>query len=96
MRWLRRILQEYKLVFKISLKSSTTWDLTDKSWLADRHLKTGFYISLPIFLIPMVLFAVYRPNADLFLFLLGPAIISNLVWLGYSSWSRDKEQQGNG
>lgn len=80
-------------MFRLTFGAALSGDRPKKSWLQDRHLLTGWLIALVIFLIAIAVARwAYRGFDGAFPFLLGASLVSNVVWLGYSAWSRSKER----
>jgi len=95
MRWLRGMLDEVKIAAKMTYNRSFFDMKPNWAWLADRHLRNGYFISLPIFLVPMAWFLVSGLFFDSFGLLFILALASSIVWFTYSSWSRQREKAGS-
>jgi amino acid permease len=65
-----------------------------EDWTRDRHLRNGFLLAVPVFFMPVVLFRLHvLDGVASVLAMFGFAILSNLVWLGFSAWSRARASE---
>lgn len=76
MNWLRAILYEVKLVIKMTFVDPVrARKFNDPGWMSDRHLRNGFFIGAPLFILGVVL---TLPTPLVGWFGLGWAVLSNL------------------
>jgi hypothetical protein len=65
-----------------------------KSWTDDKHLRNGFFLGLPVFLVPTFLAKSNIPSGILqFAVMFTGSIAANVVWLTYAAWSRERDQE---
>lgn len=91
MNWPRAIRDEIKTAFELTLAGQGSRDR--KGWLADRHLRSGFILGLLPFLFGVAFLISRLRTAEVqgWIVMFLCAIVSNLVWLGYAAWSRNRE-----
>lgn len=85
MKWPRMMLAEMR--FAMSLLR------LPGSWLTDKHLRTGYILSMLAFIPAVIAFLLlYRKSFALaFGVVAGLSLIANMIWLGYAAHSRAKE-----
>jgi hypothetical protein len=95
MNWPRAIWSEFRLAFRLTFIepfSARPLRLRGHGWQRDPHLRFGFFVGLPFFLIPSAL-ALSNPRQPIFFAMpfLG-AIAANIVWFTAAAWRRAKTQ----
>jgi hypothetical protein len=93
--WPRAIADEILLVWKMTFSNRNFFAREKRvDWTSDRHLRNGFLLAIPVFVVPVVLFKLrMHDGVTDVLAMLGFAILSNLVWMGYAAWSRARSTQ---
>jgi hypothetical protein len=94
MNWFAGIANEMKIMFRMTFVDPVrAGKLSDPGWFRDPHLRKGFILGLPLFLVPVVAFFTGRITFWwVFPFVIG----ANLVHLGYAAWSRARSLNGIG
>jgi hypothetical protein len=62
-----------------------------ESWIQDRHLRTGFLLGLPAFIIATLYAQTIRTDSIKFWTMFSGAVTANAIWLTYSAWSRERD-----
>jgi hypothetical protein len=85
---------EIVICWRMTPKGAFQWPpKRSQSWIHDRHLRNGFLLGLPVFYVGVVWAqSVLRPSPAQFGVMFAGAIASNIVWLTYAAWSRERDR----